>query len=121
MIAAAAALAVLLSPGTYRQADAVTRKPLPVGSQLVVIAGNGGKLGFSINAVRALDSDQGFIAGILSGPLPLTWTQHGASGDCRLRFEATPGGVSVTQDRSFGDCGFPAGVTAGGIYVRVPD
>ncbi len=107
---AAAALAVLLSPGTYRQADAVTRKPLPVGSQLVVI-----------NAVRALDSDQGFIAGILSGPLPLTWTQHGASGDCRLRFEATPGGVSVTQDRSFGDCGFPAGVTAGGIYVRVPD
>jgi hypothetical protein len=120
-VIAAAALALLLAPGTYRQADVVTRNPLPVGSQLVVIAGKGGKLGFSINAIRALDSDQGFIAGTLSGTLPATWTQHGLSGDCRLRFEAVPGGLMVTEDRSFGDCGFPAGLTANGTYVRVSD
>lgn len=121
MIVAAAALALLLAPGTYRQADLLTRKPLPVGSQLVVVAGKGGKMGFSINAIRALDSDQGFIAGTLSGPLPATWTQHGLSGDCRLRFEAVPGGLTVIEDRSFGDCGFPEGVTANGTYVPVPD
>jgi hypothetical protein len=121
VIVAAALVAVLLTPGTYRQVDLVTRKPLPAGSQLVVISGKAGKLGFSINAVRTLDSSQGFIAGSLSGPLPITWSQHGASGDCRLRFEAVPGGVAVTEDAGFGDCGFPSGVTASGTYLRVPD
>lgn len=118
---AAAALALLLVPGTYRQADAVSRKPLPVGSQLVVIAGKGGKLGFSLNAVRALDGSQGFIAGVLGGPLPLIWSRRSGAGDCRLRFETVPGGLAVTQDAADGDCGFPAGVSASGLYVRVSE
>jgi hypothetical protein len=110
-----------LAPGTYQQVDLVSKKPLPVGSELVIVAGKAGQLGFSINAVRALDSNQGFIAGGLLGPLPSTWTQTGRSGNCRLRFEAVPHGVRVTQDVKFGDCGFEAGVTADGTYLLVAD
>jgi hypothetical protein len=105
-------------PGDYRQAAPATRKPLDVGSRLVIIAGKGGRLGFSLNAVRALDSNQGFIAGLLRGPLPITWTQSGAGGNCRLLFEAIPGGYRIEQDLTFGDCGFGGGVTADGLYLR---
>jgi hypothetical protein len=109
-------------PGTYRQADVVTKKPLPVGSQLVIIAGKGGKTGFSINAIRALDSNQGFVAGLLAGPLPLTWSQTSSTtGNCRLKFEAVPHGITVTQDAGFGDCGFGYGVTASGMYLLEPE
>jgi hypothetical protein len=111
----------VLAPGTYEQIDLVSKKPLPVGSELVIVAGKGGQLGFSINAVRALDSNQGFIAGGLHGPLPSTWTQSGRSGNCRLRFEAVPHGVRVTQDVTFGTCGFDAGVTADGTYLLVAE
>jgi hypothetical protein len=110
-----------LVPGTYQQVDLVSKKPLAVGSALVIVAGKGGQLGFSINAIRALDSNQGFIAGGLRGALPFTWTQSGRSGKCRLRFEAVPHGVRVTQDVVFGDCGFDAGVTADGTYLLVAD
>jgi hypothetical protein len=112
-------------PGTYQQADPVTRKPLPTGSQLVIIAGKSGKLGFSINAIRALDSNQGFVAGLLNGPLPLTWTQiSSTTGNCRLHFArvpAIPHALAVTQDLGFGDCGFQTGVTANGTYVLIPE
>jgi hypothetical protein len=119
------ALAEAPAPGTYKQADPVTRKPLSVGSQLVIIAGKAGKIGFSINAIRALDSNQGFVAGILNGSLPLTWTQTSSTtGNCRLRFapvSSIPHALAVTQDLSFGDCGFSAGVTANGTYVLIPE
>jgi hypothetical protein len=110
----------VLVPGTYVQVNPVTRAPLEVGSQLVIIAGKGGRLGFSINAIRALDSNQGFVAGVLAGALPSTWSQRVGSGNCRLRFDAVPGGgVKVTQDLAFGDCGFGYGVTADGTYAVV--
>jgi hypothetical protein len=127
VLAATAAAAPLpappgtLAPGTYQQVDLVSKKPLPVGSELVIVAGKGGRVGFSINAVRALDSNQGFIAGGLQGPLPVTWTQAGRSGNCRLRFEAVPHGVRITQDLTFGNCGFDAGVTADGTYLLVAE
>ncbi len=113
--------AVPPQPGEYRQVEPATNKPLPVGSRLVIIAGKGGKIGFSLNAVRALDSGQGFIAGVLHGVQPVTWTQSGPSGNCRLRFEAVPRGYRVTQDVAFGDCGFSGGITADGIYLREPE
>jgi hypothetical protein len=109
----------LLVAGTYVQVSPETRKPLEVGSQLVIIAGKGGRVGFSINAIRALDSNLGFVAGVLTGRLPITWSQTVVSGNCRLRFEAVPGGVKVTQDLQFGDCGFGYGVTADGTYAIV--
>jgi hypothetical protein len=110
-----------LVPGTYVQADPVTKKPLAVGSQLVVIAGKGGKVGFSINAVRALDANQGFIAGVLPKTLPGTWSQSTTSGNCRLHFAPAVRGVTVTQDLRYGDCGFGEGVTATGMYVLRPE
>ncbi len=107
-----------LAPGTYVQADPVTKRPLPVGSQLVVIAGKGGRAGFSLNAIRTLDSNQGFVAGILPATLPGTWSQNSeTTGNCRLRFAPFVHGVQVTQDATFGDCGFGSGVTASGMYV----
>jgi hypothetical protein len=108
----------VLQPGTYVQIDTVTGKPLPAGSQLVVLPGKNGRLGFSLNALRAATSGLGFVAGLLDGrTLPLTWSAEGQSGKCRLLFEAAPRSVKVTQDQAFGDCGFDAGVTANGTYA----
>ena len=108
----------VLLPGTYVQVSPETKKPLDLGNQLVIIAGKGGRLGFSINAVRALDDNQGFVAGVLGADRPpVTWSQASASGNCRLRFDLVPGGLKVTQDAAFGDCGFGYGVTADGTYA----
>ncbi len=108
-------------PGTYRQIDTVTKKPLEVGSQIVIIAAKGGRLGFSVNAVRQTDADQGFIAGTLPGALPATWTRTSSAGNCRLIFESLAHGLKVTQDTGFGDCGFGAGVNASGTYQLIPE
>jgi hypothetical protein len=108
-------------PGTYRQIDTVTRRPLPVGNQIVIIAGKAGRLGFSVNAVRQADSGQGFVAGVLPGLLPATWTKSSAAGNCRLIFEGVTRGLKVTQDLAFGDCGFGAGVSASGTYALIPE
>jgi hypothetical protein len=108
-------------PGTYRQIDTVTKKPLGVGSQIVIIAGKGGRLGFSVNAVRQTDANQGFVAGILPAALPGTWTKTSSSGNCRLLFESAGRDLKVTQDLEFGDCGFGAGVSASGTYALVPE
>jgi len=108
-------------PGTYRQIDTVTKKPLGVGSQIVIIAGKAGRLGFSVNAVRQTDSNQGFVAGILPPALPGTWTKTSSSGNCRLLFESAGRALKVTQDLEFGDCGFGAGVSASGTYALVPE
>jgi len=122
LLVGSAALAVAadppgLGPGTYVQVDPVTKKPLELGSQIVVIAAKGGRLGFSISALRSLDLHLGFVAGVLEPQLPATWTRSSAGGNCRLRFERVPHGVRVTQDDAYGDCGFGDGVTASGTYL----
>jgi hypothetical protein len=108
-------------PGTYRQIDTVTRKPLEIGNQIVIIAGKPGKLGFSVSAVRQADTNQGFIAGLLPPALPATWTRTSSSGNCKLTFERVPQGLKVTQDIGFGDCGFGYGVNASGTYLLVAE
>jgi len=108
-------------PGTYRQLDTVTKKPLPDGNQLVIVAGKGGRLGFSVNAIRQTDASEGFVAGLLPPALPGIWSQTSSTANCRLTFEAVPLGLKVTQDASFGDCGFDAGVSASGTYGLVPE
>ena len=111
-----------LVPGTYRQIDSVTKKRLEVGNQIVIIAGKGGRVGFSINAIRLTDSNLGFIAGAVEATLPATWTRTSESGNCRLAFQALPPhGLKVVQDPGFGDCGFGAGVSATGSYELVPE
>jgi hypothetical protein len=108
-------------PGTYRQIDTVTKKTLPVGNQVVIIAGKAGRLGFSVNAVRQIDTNQGFVAGTLPPVMPAVWTRTSAAGNCKLIFEGLPKGLKVTQDAGFGDCGFGYGVSASGIYALVPE
>jgi hypothetical protein len=111
-----------LVAGLYRQINTVTKQALPDGSQLVIIAGKGGRLGFSLNAVRQSDANQGFAVGTLPGVLPAIWTKTADSGNCKLTFEAVPSvGLKVTQDAGFGDCGFGAGVTANGTYQQIPE
>jgi hypothetical protein len=108
-------------PGTYRQIDTVTKKTLAIGNQIVIIAGKPGRLGFSVNAVRQADTNGGFVAGVLPGVLPATWSRTSSAGNCRLIFEGLPKGLKVTQDLGFGDCGFGAGVSASGTYQLVPE
>jgi hypothetical protein len=111
-----------LEPGTYRQINTVTKQALPDGSQLVIIAGKAGRLGFSLNAVRQSDAAGGFAAGTLPPTLPATWNGAAEAGGCKLMFEAVPSvGLKVTQDPAAGDCGFDAGVTANGTYQLVPE
>jgi hypothetical protein len=110
-----------IAPGTYRQIDTVTKQPLELGNQIVIIAGKGGRLGFSVNAVRQSDMNQGFVVGLLPAQPPLTWSRTVSSGNCRLTFEALPKGLKLTQDASFGDCGFGYGVSASGTYALVAE
>jgi hypothetical protein len=116
---AGAAPAARFVPGTYAQIDTVTKKPLPVGSQIVIMAGKAGQLGFSINAMRQSDANLGFIAGLLPPALPAVWTHNSPAGNCKLTFEGVPNGLKVTQDATFGDCGFGVGVNASGTYLLV--
>ncbi len=108
-------------PGTYRQIDTVTKKPLGVGNQIVIIAGKAGRLGFSVSAIRPSDENGGFVAGVLPGLPPATWSKTSSSGNCRLTFESLPHGLKVTQDLAFGDCGLGSGVSASGTYALVPE
>lgn len=111
-----------LVPGTYRQIDGVTKKRLEIGNQIVIIAGKAGRLGFSLNAIRASDTNLGFVAGVVDTTLPATWTRTSSSGNCKLTFEPLPPhGLKVTQDPGFGDCGFGAGITATGSYELVAE
>jgi hypothetical protein len=105
--------------GTYRQIDTVTKSVLPVGNQIVIIAGKAGRLAFSLNAVRQSDTNQGFAVGMLPPALPATWTRTSAAGNCRLLFVGIPHGLKITQDAGFGDCGFGEGVSASGTYQLV--
>jgi hypothetical protein len=109
----------VLQPGTYGQINPGTRKVLNPGNQIVLVRGKTGRLSFSLNAIRALDLNQGFVAGTLpsNGPT-VTWTQKAEGMNCKLTFSAQAAGLTVTQDLAFGDCGFGAGVVADGSYVR---
>jgi hypothetical protein len=109
--------AAKFEPGLYKQIDTVTKKIMPVGSQIIIVAGKGGTLGFSISAIRQLDSNQGFIAGTLPATMPATWTKAEEAANCKLVFDPLPHGFKVTQDAGFGDCGFGGGVTAAGTYT----
>ncbi len=115
------AAAAKIVPGTYRQIDTVTKQPLALGSQIVIIAGKAGRLGFSLNAVRQADMNQGFVVGLLPAAPPLTWSRTSAAGNCRLSFDVLPKALKVTQDVGFGDCGFGAGVNATGTYALVAE
>jgi len=106
-------------PGTYAQVDTVTKKPLELGSRIVIMAGKTGQFGFSINAIRQSDQNLGFIAGVLPAALPGVWTHTSEFGNCKLTFERVPNGLKVTQDEAFGDCGFGYGVSANGTYLLV--
>ena len=105
-----------LFPGHYSQINTVTKKPLEIGNSIVLVRAKSGRLGFSINAIRALDLNQGFIAGTIAPGTKVVWSQTPADGKCKLTFTAIPGGLRVDQDISFGDCGFGYGVTADGTY-----
>jgi hypothetical protein len=112
----------VLRPGTYVQLDPQTRKPAAVGNTIVLVRGRTRRLSFSVNAIRALDLDQGFVAGTLpANGRRVTWQQKSGGISCRLTFTATASGLAVEQDVAFGDCGFGAGVSANGSYVRSAD
>ena len=106
-----------LDAGTYVQVSPASKKPLPVGSSIVLIRAKSGRIGFSVNAVRALDSNQGYVAGSFAPATKVVWSNKSEAGDCKLTFTAVPGGITVLQDAAFGDCGFGNGVTADGTYM----
>lgn len=110
-----------LLPGTYHQINPVTKVQPAVSSSVVLVRGKGGVLGFSVNAIRSVDSNMGFIAGTLAPGNPVTWTHDGEAGKCRLTFKGSARGLVVTQDLDYGDCGFGYGVTASGTYVRAQE
>ncbi len=112
----------VLSPGRYVQISPVTKKPADVGNTIVFVRGKTRRLSFSVNAIRALDLNQGFVAGTLpANGRRVTWQQKSAGSECRLTFTATATGLDVQQDLAFGDCGFGYGVTADGTYLKVAD
>jgi hypothetical protein len=121
LLAAPAAAGALdppaLSAGTYAQIDTVTKKPLQPGNTVVFARSKDGWFGFSLNAIRALDSNQGYVAGRLRPGRVVVWSQKSELGNCRLTFVATVHGMTVVQDTKFGDCGFGHGVLADGTYV----
>ncbi len=72
--------------------------------------------GTSIDAIRELDSNQGFVAGTFQPASKVVWVQKSDGANCRLTFTAIPNGMTVVQDAGFGDCGFGNGVDASGTY-----
>ncbi len=115
----ARAQAPVLAPGTYAQVSPVTKKVAKIGNVVVLVRGKTGRLAFSVNAIRALDLNQGFVAGTLpAGGHSVVWSQKSDGADCRLTFTANASGLAIEQDLKFGDCGFGYGVTADGTYLR---
>jgi hypothetical protein len=112
----------VLAPGRYAQISPLTKKPAEVGNTVIFVRGKTRRLSFSVNAIRALDLNQGFVAGTLpANGRRVTWQQKSGGINCRLTFTATATGLDVEQDRAFGDCGFGDGVTADGTYVKASD
>jgi hypothetical protein len=120
--APARAQAPVLAPGTYAQVSPLTKKPAKIANVVVLVRGKTGRLAFSVNAIRALDLNQGYVAGILpASGHTVVWSQKADGADCRLTFTATATGLTVEQDVKFGDCGFGYGVVADGTYLRTAD
>jgi len=120
--APASAADPVLVPGRYAQLSPLTKKPAEIGNTVVFVRGKTRRLSFSVNAIRALDLNQGFVAGTLpANGRRVTWQQKSGGIACRLTFTATASGLVVEQDVGFGDCGFGYGVTADGTYVKVAD
>jgi hypothetical protein len=116
---AARAAGTSLEPGVYGQINPGTKKVMSPGNQIVFVRGKTGLLSFSLNAIRALDENSGYVAGTLPANGPrVTWTQKADGINCRLTFVAEPPGLRVVQDTAFGDCGFGNGVVADGSYVK---
>ncbi len=118
--AAHAGAADLLDAGTYEQINPATKRVMNPGNQIVFVRGKRGSLAFSVNAVRGIDLNQGYVVGTLpaSGP-SVTWMQKGGGTDCKITFTALANhGLKVVQDSKVGDCGFGYGVLADGTYVR---
>jgi hypothetical protein len=110
----------ILQPGTYGQYNPGTKKVAVPGNQVVFVRGKDGKLSFSLNAIRGVDLNQGYVVGTLpAGGRTVTWTQHGEGINCKLIFNATATGLTIMQDLKFGDCGFGYGVVGDGQYVKV--
>ena len=63
-----------LVPGTYRQIDTVTKKPLAPGNQIVVVPAKGGRLAFSVSAFAQTDARLGSVVGLIPPGLPATWS-----------------------------------------------
>ena len=119
MTSPALAQTPVLAPGTYGQISPATKKVEKIGNTVVLVRGKTGRLSFSVNAIRALDLNQGYIAGTLpAGGRSVVWSQKADGIDCHLTFTATTTGLSVVQDYKFGDCGFGYGVDASGTYVK---
>jgi hypothetical protein len=120
--APAVAAEATLQPGTYGQYNPGTKKLAVPGTQLVFVRGKTGRLSFSLNAVRALDLNSGYVAGTLPAVgRSVTWIQRGDGLDCKLTFTASGKGLIVVQDVGFGDCGFGYGVLADGQYVKIAE
>ena len=108
-----------LAPGTYGQISPLTKKIEKIGNTVVLVRGKTGRVSFSVNAIRALDLNQGYIAGTLPARgRSVVWSQEADGINCRLTFTATATGITVAQDLKFGDCGFGYGVDASGTYVK---
>jgi hypothetical protein len=118
---AAAAQTAKLVAGTYRQIDTVTKRALIPGNQIVVVAAKGGRVAFSVSAMRQTDAGLGSVVGVIPAVLPATWSQSSEAGNCRLTFENVPHGIRVVQDAGFGDCGFGTGISATGTYQLVAE
>ena len=108
-------------PGVYVQINPVTKKPLAPGSSVTLVRSKSGQFGFSLNAIRAVDSNQGFVAGSFRPATTVVWEQKAESGNCRLTFKPVASGMTIAQDAKFGDCGFGYGVFADGIYKWMGD
>jgi hypothetical protein len=122
LAAPAGAADATLQPGTYGQYNPGTKKLAVPGNQLVFVRGKTGRLSFSLNAVRAIDLNSGYVAGTLPAVgHSVTWVQRGDGLDCKLTFTASGTGLIVVQDVRFGDCGFGYGVLADGQYVRIAE
>jgi hypothetical protein len=120
---AAGAAEPALQPGTYAQYNPGIKKVAVPGNQVVIVRGKAGKLAFSLNAVRGVDVNQGYVAGTLPAPAggSVVWVQQAEGANCRLTFTPTATGLTVVQDSKFGDCGFGYGVYADGQYVRIAE
>jgi hypothetical protein len=110
--APAAAAPPVQYAGSYQRAD---------GGTLKIADGSGGSENFDLSVQRTTAAGTPNF-GSASGPLTVVnnkATYQSPYGSCQLVFQFAGGGVTITQNAAGpGDCGFGAGVQAGGQYLR---